>query len=382
MVEAAELRIVSSNNVEILRHTSQVQLRRSGVVHSVGSSMAELRALIAKESPTLVIIEATLDGGNGFDLCREIKKDETLSRTQVIVAYQGILSAEDVARSASSGCNDVMVLPLHSDDFYCHVSQVTGVSWRDSLRVDVNLKVRLDRGDQIVHGAVVNVAPMGLGLRVASELSSGPISVTIEHSEGNFHGIAAEVVWCNPSDAGGFAVGIRLLEVPPLARGLLTRLSLFQVTKNEAGDGITVAMQGVFDENTDFRPLLEHFDGQGFVDFAMQGITYLSSDGVSAWCRFLSEVNPKLAYSFRNCSVAFVAQASIVPMAIGRGTVLSVQAPYLCERCGREETRLVESALVRQKHGPVAAPALHCHVCNHKLSFDDLPERYFAFLMD
>lgn len=381
MVDGPELRIVSSNNVEIFRHLGAAQLRRARIEHTVGSNSAEIRKLIAEKRPTLILLDAQMADGSGYDLCREIKNDDELRGTHVIILHTSLMNAEELRKSANSGCDDVLALPLHADDFYCHLAQVTGVSLRDSLRVGVAMKAKLRLGEQEIEGEVINLGASGLGVQLAKAVPLGPVVVALVHQGETFQDIQGEIVWCNPK-GNGFSVGLSLVEIPAVARGLLSRISLFQILANKNGDGVTVEMQGSFDEKTDFLPLLASLAGETFVDFVMQGVHYLSSSGVSAWCLFLDKLNPELGYSFRNCSVAFASQASMVPMAIGRGSVLSVQAPYACEPCGREETRLVESALVKHGDGPITPPSLHCHVCSQALTFDDLPERYFAFLMD
>ena len=139
-------------------------------------------------------------------------------------------------------------------------------------------------------------------------------------------------------------------------------------------------MQGRFDESSDFGPLLVDLGSACHIDFKMEGVSYMSSAGVASWCLFLSKLSSHTTYSFRNCSVAFVSSSALIPMVTGRGEVVSVQAPYYCRVCDREDTHLVESAIVHKANGALEAPILICHICANELEFDDLPERYFAFL--
>jgi hypothetical protein len=70
----------------------------------------------------------------------------------------------------------------------------------------------------------------------------------------------------------------------------------------------------------------------------------------------------------------------MVPMVLGKGEVVSLEAPYVCEACDEEDLRLLEiSAIARDGDRPVP-PRLTCLQCDGELSFDDVPERYFAFL--
>jgi hypothetical protein len=101
--------------------------------------------------------------------------------------------------------------------------------------------------------------------------------------------------------------------------------------------------------------------------------------GVRIWSEFLARLEGR-QYTFRHCSLAFASQAAMVPMVLAGSTVLSTEAPYRCDACDREVLRLVESKTLVFEHGRVHPPHLRCSACGGPLEFDDIPERYFAFL--
>ena len=79
---------------------------------------------------------------------------------------------------------------------------------------------------------------------------------------------------------------------------------------------------------------------------------------------------------FVNCSLAFVTQMNMIIRFAGVMPVRSIQAPYRCPSCDRENVRVLD---VR---GDIAAQLnvrLPC-VCGGRLEFDELLENYFAFL--
>ncbi len=383
MTSGGVLKIVCSNNSEILKLLDSVGRNPSLSQRSVGTTPEELLALMRSEKPDIALLDAKIGEGSGYELCREIMADESLSGTRVILIAEGPLDDEAADQAAASGCTDIISMPMHSDDFYCHLSQFTQVQVRTTKRVPVNMEITLERDGKTYAGEVQNISSNGLGARVRAQLDLGPIGITIAY-EGERHAdIVGRVIWCRetPSESG-FSVGLNLSRVPNEARELLVKLSLFQVLPNAGGDGVTVVLQGGFDERTNFRPLLTRLEGEPNIDFMMQGVTYLSSCGVRSWCLFVEELAHKASYAFRNCSPAFAAQAAMVPMTIGKGTVVSMQAPYFCRTCDREESRLIESKLVRRTSGAPKPPPVHCHLCKKALVFDDLPERYFAFLGD
>jgi hypothetical protein len=120
----------------------------------------------------------------------------------------------------------------------------------------------------------------------------------------------------------------------------------------------------------------------GRVEFDLGGVRYLNSSGVRNWITFLRRLGNVTEHSFIRCSVAFIAQASMVPAVLGRGRVVSLWAPYHCDRCDRTDERLLHVAalLDRSLGSKVTPPRFSVGQCGGELFFDDLPERYFAFV--
>ena len=117
----------------------------------------------------------------------------------------------------------------------------------------------------------------------------------------------------------------------------------------------------------------------GRVVFDTAQVTYMNSLGVRAWCEFLRQARIQ-GYEFHACSMPFVLQASMVRDVIGRGTVTSFFAPFHCITCDHQEERLLQSAAILASN--LQPPVFKCPNCGGALEFDDLPERYFAFLQD
>jgi len=117
----------------------------------------------------------------------------------------------------------------------------------------------------------------------------------------------------------------------------------------------------------------------GRVVFDTARATYMNSLGVRAWCEFLRQARIQ-GYEFHACSVPFVLQASMVRDVIGRGTVTSFFAPFHCVGCDHEEERLIQTAAILAAN--LEPPTFKCPRCGGALEFDDIPERFFAFLSD
>jgi hypothetical protein len=179
-------------------------------------------------------------------------------------------------------------------------------------------------------------------------------------------------VWAQPRD-GKTVIGAAFENVDERARSLLAKLTQWQIVAD--GGRTRVVLRGDFTEATRFDELLPLMVGRIVFDLAQ--VSYMNSLGVRAWCEFLRAA-PIQGYEFHACSVAFVLQASTVSDVVGRGTVISFFAPYHCSGCELQEERLLQSAAVLA--ADMVPPRYTCSSCRGTLKFDDLPERYFAFL--
>lgn len=382
-----KLRLVSSNNVEVFRHLGSSAFQRLGLQHQVAADHDEILALVRREHPSIVLLDATLAGGSGFQACRTIKDDPELVGTHVILLLSAVITRPELERVEQCGCDDVLALPIHSDDFYHHIAQVARLPFRRGRRVGVSLEVVLPDVGASVAGTVFNVSAGGVGVQVPTVLEDGQrLVVRLTHDGEVFPDARAQVAWVKPDpDQGGDTqAGLSFGdEIPIKTRLLLEQLALFDVAPappdSPMGGGVTVSLQGDFTEITDFSALIQRLERERLIDFNAEAVRYISSAGVRAWCQFLTALEGKL-YSFRHCSMAFASQAAMVPMVVGSGEVLSVEAPYVCETCDREEMRLLETNALLRDAEHVIPPQLTCTVCAGELEFDDVPDRYFAFL--
>jgi hypothetical protein len=138
-------------------------------------------------------------------------------------------------------------------------------------------------------------------------------------------------------------------------------------------------LHGDFTEMTRFESLALRLAGVKDVTFDLAAVRYISSAGVRAWCELLDGLKDA-EKRFRHCSIAFASQAAMVPLVLADGEVISLEAPYYCDPCGRDEVRLLEVGAIAREGDRVLPPRLTCGECGAPTELDDIPERYFAFL--
>lgn len=384
------LRLVTTNNVEVFRHLGSAAFQRLGIEHHVASNVDEAITLVRAKRPSLVMLDTVMAGGSGYDLCRTLKDDPELGGLHVVMLLSAVITRDELGRIESSGCDDVLALPIHNDDFYHHVAQLADLPFRRDRRIGVTLEVLMPDGTETVSGTVYNVSSRGVGVQVKTRLENGrSLGVRFRHDGQVFPEAQATVAWSKPADAGSGEnlAGLEFDDSMPMkTRLLLEQLALFDVVPatddGPMAGGVTVSLQGDFTEITNFVALTDRLREESRIDFDASAVRYISSAGVRGWCQFLKSLDDGTEYSFRHCSMAFASQAAMVPMVIGSGAVLSLEAPYFCEQCDREELRLLETNALLRDGDHIVPPQLSCSACSGELEFDDVPDRYFAFLRE
>lgn len=141
-------------------------------------------------------------------------------------------------------------------------------------------------------------------------------------------------------------------------------------------------LSGRLDESSTLGPLVELLVAPRVV-LDTAGIHFINSIGVREWIRLMRG----LAAAGRRIvlvrvSEPLTAQLSMVLVAREGAEVVSVNAPYECAQCRREETVLVEIGPHRADLLAMRAPTFTCPECGGRLELADLPERYFLFVRE
>lgn len=156
-------------------------------------------------------------------------------------------------------------------------------------------------------------------------------------------------------------------------------MSLSWRIKERAGF-TTVEFSGEIDENTDFSELSGRL--QGRVVFHLQQVRHINSCGVREWVNFVRELPNVEELTFSHCSPAIVAQLNMIFNFRGAATLRSFYAPYICDSCDIEVTKLLDIETSFSNGGENEPPEFSCDRCGEPLEFDDLPDHYLAFLTD
>ncbi|MDQ3368170.1 MAG: PilZ domain-containing protein [Myxococcota bacterium] len=359
-------KVLVSNNSELLRHFSALPFKRMQLELLVANGLEEARAMFEQHEPSLAVLDVEL---GGFDIAKAVKARSPATR--VILVAGSRLSGDQMRQVSGSGCDELLIMPMTADELH----DVVAIQLGEPRPGTEAFAITVEINGATVDATVSNLSVDGVRLVIAHPVAEGQVMQLSITPEGErTHTIRGTAVWAQPRD-GKTVIGLAFEKLDDGARAVLAKLTQWQVVKE--GERMRVILRGDFTEATRFDELLPTMVGRVVFDTAQ--VTYMNSLGVRAWCEFLRQARIQ-GYEFHACSVPFILQASMVRDVIGRGTVTSFFAPFHCIACDHQEERLLQSAAILAS--ALEPPVFKCPSCGGALEFDDLPERYFAFLED
>jgi CheY-like chemotaxis protein len=370
--------VLTTSNSAVLRQLGSRPFQRLGVRHRLATTGPEALEIIRRERPALAIIDTELPDMDGYELCAKVKADPELRGTRVMLVVGSMMTRAQLEQLGDSGCDDVFSVPAPSDELYQHAARLLNLPCRAARRIQAQVRIEVNAGAQVIAGKVDNISASGAKVILeAPVVGAKEVRMRLFRTDEERAAVVrARVVWQRPDEGGGLAMGVEFFDLLPEMQRMLADLALWDIAETE--DGLQVILHGDFTEVTDFEPLRVHLEGKPRVEFDLAGVRYMNSSGVRNWAAFLRLLKES-DYSFLRCSVAFTSQAGMVPAVIGKGHVLSFLAPYHCDECDRSEERLLQSAALTAPT-PSIPPRFRCSQCGGDLAFDDVAERYFAFL--
>jgi CheY-like chemotaxis protein len=369
--------VLTTNNTAIFRQLGApaFQNRGNGINHLVARTGAEVVALAKTREPVLIIVDSALPDTDGYTVCKRLKADDALKKIPVILVVSGVFTSDVLKQLVDCRCDDVFYVPSPTGELYQHVARLLGLPARRGARLKVELLAHVEGVGKAMAGQVVDLSADGARLATDLELPRGTeIKLRLQRT-GDTEALLVDgrVVWTRRTELGAINVGVDFGRATPEQKARLAELSLWDMTVD--ADGAKVTLQGDFNEGTSFADLAGRL--QGVVEFDLWGVRHINSTGVHRWIQFLRQLHSTTAYTFVRCSVAFVTQAAMVPEVLGDGQVISFAAPYHCDSCDSDEERLLHSGALGPNYAP---PEFRCARCGMRLSFDEMPQRYFAFL--
>jgi anti-anti-sigma regulatory factor len=147
----------------------------------------------------------------------------------------------------------------------------------------------------------------------------------------------------------------------------------------QPGEG-QLLLSGAIDETAGLMDLLGRAQG-GRLVLDLGGVTFINSLGVRDWIRMQAAATQAgVRIELRRVAEVIIHQLNMIIATRGTAHVTSFFAPYACDRCGREESLLIDAVANAQQLAQLQAPPMTCPECGGQMAFNDFPERYFSFL--
>jgi DNA-binding response OmpR family regulator len=114
--------LVADDDVDILALVVGHLKNRASEIHQAGDGEEALRLAKAKK-PDLVVLDVMMPGMSGWEVCRSIRDDATLSKTRVVM-LTGIGERLNEMTSPLYGADDFLDKPFEFDDLDAKIDSV------------------------------------------------------------------------------------------------------------------------------------------------------------------------------------------------------------------------------------------------------------------
>jgi hypothetical protein len=157
-----------------------------------------------------------------------------------------------------------------------------------------------------------------------------------------------------------------------------------KVDVKQNGDILNISVSGYIGENAGLFDL--NFTGVKKIVMDLSGVNYINSVGVKNWINWTGRFLNALQVEFHNCPSLIVNQVNMVAGFLPNdGTVESLSAPFICDKCNREESvplkRGVHYHYATMNEGyKFTPPKVECPKCKGPMELDAVEAKFFNFL--
>lgn len=113
--------LLAVDDSKVMRKVMEITFAGEGFKTVVAADANDALAKTRAEHPQVALIDAALDGTNGYDLCRQIKD---ASPSTVVVLLSNKAQPYDKARGAAAGADDFMDKPFDTQQMIDKVTQL------------------------------------------------------------------------------------------------------------------------------------------------------------------------------------------------------------------------------------------------------------------
>ena len=117
-MSSGRILLVEDNEANQLLASSVLEL--SGFVVDVAGDSTEARAILARTSPDVILMDVQLPGLDGLSFVKQLKAEAATARIPII-ALTALAMAGDRERNLAAGCDGYIVKPINTRTFASEV---------------------------------------------------------------------------------------------------------------------------------------------------------------------------------------------------------------------------------------------------------------------
>lgn len=100
-------------------------LQRQGYEVSLARDGDQVMNLIRQQQPDLVVLDASMSGQSGYEVCQQVRADPALRHVRIVM-LSAKARATDIAKGKALGADAFIVKPFSTDDLVDQVRRLLG----------------------------------------------------------------------------------------------------------------------------------------------------------------------------------------------------------------------------------------------------------------
>jgi len=166
-------RILLVDDVKLFRHLESVILGWRGYSIEEAATGEEALDKLENDPPDLALVDLTLPGMNGIEICKRIKSDPATASIPVIVVTSSGRE-DDIRQAVEAGCDDYLTKPLDDATLLSKVDALLGLNTRRRYpRISTNLQVSFEDFKGIFFEYTRDISRSGVFIEMSSPLPVG-----------------------------------------------------------------------------------------------------------------------------------------------------------------------------------------------------------------
>lgn len=270
MENKIKILIIDDDKSYLFSITKFLSLQFKDAIILEAVSVSTAKNIIFKEKPQIIICDMILDDGNGIDILKHVRSDETLQHTYFIL-LTGNSEAELRKKSYEFNVDDYIIKPFDSDYFSVKIaSAIRFINLQEQTFNENKLLVKLADELQKEIQDMIKLAVKFLQARIPASydmlrrVAATSVWITETYGGSSQELIREIEIAAFLSQAGRIFLPDNMLKLPILTGGIPTDTIMYQVPTS--GSEIVGSVRRLKNVATYIKHIYENFDGSGIPD--------------------------------------------------------------------------------------------------------------------